>query len=85
MLFATVERKIYNKLSKLLSCCFDNGYIGKVINNKETAFNEEAKWYKALTLIELKKNDEAKTILKNIVKDEGFYKAKAIEKIKGLQ
>ncbi|PCJ25685.1 MAG: hypothetical protein COA97_07340 [Flavobacteriales bacterium] len=55
-----------------------------VIKNKETEFNEEAKWYKALILIDLKEIDKAKVLLKSISSKNGFYKTKAIERLKGL-
>ena len=59
--------------------------LDKVLTNKKTEFNQEAKWYKALTLIELKQTDNAKKLLKQIVSENGFYKTKAEEKLKGLK
>ena len=61
-----------------------DGKFGKVLSNKQTEFNEEAIWYKALTLIELKQIDKAKKLLKEIISSNEFYKAKAEEKLKGL-
>ncbi len=55
-----------------------------VLKNKETEFNEEAKWYKTLTLIELKQAEKAKVLLKEIIKMNRFYKIKAEEKLKEL-
>lgn len=60
------------------------GKFNKVLTNKNTEFNEEATWYKALSLIELKQTDKAKKILKEIIATNGFYKAKAEEKLKEL-
>ncbi len=50
-----------------------------VLKNEATQFNEEANWYKALTLIELKENVKAKKLLKSIIQNRGFYKTKAVE------
>ncbi len=61
------------------------GKLNSVLKNKETEFNEEANWYKALTLIALKKEDKAKTVLKGIIKTNGFYKVRAEEKLKTLK
>ncbi len=61
------------------------GRFDKVLANKKTEFNQEAKWYKALTLIELKQTDKAKKLLQQIVTENGFYKAKAEEKLKTLK
>ncbi|MDF1672266.1 MAG: tetratricopeptide repeat protein [Vicingaceae bacterium] len=58
--------------------------LDKVLSNKNTEFNQEAKWYKALTLIELKQTEKAKKLLQQIVAENGFYKAKAEEKLKDL-
>ena len=55
-----------------------------VLVNEATQFNEEANWYKALTLIELKETTKAKGLLKEIVETNGFYKTKAKEKLKEL-
>jgi hypothetical protein len=62
-----------------------NESFDAVLTNEETEFNQEARWYKALTLIKLKKNDKAKIILKGIIAENGFYKAKAEDKLKELQ
>lgn len=59
--------------------------LDKVLVNKKTEFNQEAKWYKALTLIELKQTDKAKNLLQQIVTENGFYKANAEERLKGLK
>lgn len=60
------------------------GKLNLVLKNEDTSFNEEAKWYKALTLIELKQIDQAKKILQEIDNTKGFYKSKAKEKLKEL-
>lgn len=57
------------------------GELDKVLVNPKTSFNEEAEWYKALTLIELKKSAEAKKLLQKIAAGSGFYKAKAKDKL----
>jgi len=58
--------------------------FNKVFKNKEAEFNEEASWYKALTLINMNDKTSAKKVLKKISEDDGFYKVKAEEKLKGL-
>lgn len=55
-----------------------------VLKNTQTEFNQEAKWYKALTLIELKENKKAKKVLEEIINANGFYRDKAEEKLKLL-
>ncbi|PJB16283.1 MAG: hypothetical protein CO118_00735 [Flavobacteriales bacterium CG_4_9_14_3_um_filter_32_8] len=60
------------------------GKFNQVLTNKNKEFHEEATWYKALSLLELKQTDKAKKILKEIIATNGFYKAKAEEKLKGL-
>ena len=59
--------------------------FNKVLNNKKTEFNQEAKWYKALTLIELKQIDNAKKQLQQIIAANGFYKTKAEAKLKEIE
>ncbi|MDG1475823.1 MAG: tetratricopeptide repeat protein [Vicingaceae bacterium] len=58
--------------------------FNRVLKNKETEFNEEAIWYKALTLISMNDKTSAKKILKTISEDDGFYNVKAEERLKGL-
>jgi TolA-binding protein len=55
-----------------------------VLKNKETEFNEETNWYKALGLINMKDITAAKNLLNEIIEKDGFYKVKAEEKLKGL-
>ena len=55
-----------------------------VLINTATEFNQEAKWYKALILIELKEISKAKKLLKEIIAEKNFYKSRAEEKLKGL-
>lgn len=61
-----------------------SGKLDRVLTNPKTQFNQEAEWYKALTLIELKKTDEAKKLLQKISNSSGFYKLKAKEQLKKL-
>jgi len=56
-----------------------------VLINAVTEFNEEANWYKALTLIKLKQIEKSKLLLNAIIKTNGFYKTKAEEKLKELK
>lgn len=55
-----------------------------VLNNPYQTFNQEAKWHKALTLIALKEKSKAKKLLNEIVYENGFYKQKAIDKLREL-
>ncbi|MBW6483614.1 MAG: hypothetical protein K0B10_11215 [Vicingaceae bacterium] len=55
-----------------------------VLKNPQTEFNQEAKWYKSLTLIELKEIKEAKKLLQEIVNEQGFYKQQAQDKLTKL-
>ena len=59
--------------------------LDEVIAHKETVFNEEAKWYKALNLVGLKMDSEAKIVLQEIIDDNQFYKKQAEEKLKELE
>ncbi len=59
--------------------------LDQVINNSVDLFFEEAEWYKALSLINASKKDEAKALLEKIEKTGGFYKKDAEKKLKGLK
>jgi hypothetical protein len=56
----------------------------EVIGSPNNVFREEAKWYKALALIGNDNVDAAKQLLTEIAGQDGFYKEKAAEKLKGL-
>lgn len=66
----------YKKALKLLD---------KAMSNEVTTLNQEAQWYKALTLIKLSDKKEAEKILKQIVSENGFYSDKAREKLKEIK
>jgi hypothetical protein len=51
--------------------------FSETMNDFDDSFFEEAKWHFALSKIKLEKIPEAKYILKQIISDNGFYKAKA--------
>lgn len=59
--------------------------LDQVINDKVDVFFEEAEWYKALSLADASRKDEAKTLLEKIEKSGGFYKKDAAKKLKGLK
>lgn len=82
-----VNSLFYGALSNYHLQHYDKAIKGlnKVLINPKTAFNQEAKWYKALTLIGLKQTDNAKKLLKEIVAENGFYKAKAEEQLNLLK
>lgn len=56
-------------------------YFDKAIHNSFDFFYEDAQWYKALTLEELGKYQEAKLLFKKIYKERGFYANQAFKKI----
>lgn len=53
-------------------------FFDKIINGDIFVFSEEALWYKAKALIKLKKTNEAKSILEEIIAHGGFYTQEAI-------
>ena len=59
-------------------------FFHQVIIDKNDVFKEEAKWYKALILIETDKI-EGKKLLQEIIDDNGFYKNKAIDQLKVIE
>jgi len=58
--------------------------LNRVLSNNNDVFNEEAKWYKALTFVETDRA-EAKRLLQEIIDDNGFYSSKAIDKLKTIE
>lgn len=59
--------------------------LNKAITNEVKTHTEEAKWYKALCLIELEDTGNAREILNEIVDEEGFYSEAAMRKLKQLE
>lgn len=59
-------------------------YFDKVLENENNVFDQEAEWYKALTLIKNSNPEKAVELLKKINSRKGFYSAKADEKLKEL-
>jgi tetratricopeptide (TPR) repeat protein len=49
----------------------------RVMQHNYNTFEEEAKWYKAQALVELKRKEEAKSILEEIIASDGFYTKQA--------
>lgn len=58
--------------------------LDAVLKNPQTEFNQETKWNKALTLIELKEISKAKVLLQEIIDEKGFYHQRAQDKLKTL-
>jgi len=58
--------------------------LDAVLKNPQTEFNQEAKWNKALALIELKETSKAKILLQQIIDEKGFYQQRAQDKLKTL-
>lgn len=58
--------------------------LDAVLKNPQIEFNQEAKWNKALALIELKETSKAKILLQQIIDEKGFYQQRAQDKLKTL-
>ena len=57
----------------------------EILNSSNNVFHEEAKWYKALALIERGDDEAAKVLLNEIAAKDGFYKEKAVAKLKSIE
>lgn len=57
-------------------------YFNQCIVSSNATFYEEAKYYKALSLLEDNKEEQGKTILRQVVAEEGFYAEKAKDMLK---
>ena len=55
-----------------------------VLKNSDDCFYPEAQWFLALVTLKTGDKENAKAQLENIVKEKGFYSAKAKEKLKSL-
>ncbi len=66
---------LYNKAIS----CFDG-----ILNDNSITFFQEALWYKALSLYNAGQKDEAEKLFSNIAESNGFYSAKATERLKIL-
>lgn len=73
-------------------CQYENGYYAdalnrfdKVILNENNVFDQEAEWYKALSLLEQDKSQEAVSLLAKISSENGFYAERAGNKLKDLK
>ncbi|HBX50334.1 MAG: hypothetical protein A2275_12310 [Bacteroidetes bacterium RIFOXYA12_FULL_35_11] len=60
-------------------------FFNQAIENPVNSFYQEARWYKALSMIQKNENEDAKNLLKEIIDEEGFYASKAEEKVKALR
>ncbi len=60
-------------------------YFNNAIESPINSFYQEARWYKALSLIKQSDKDNAKKLLNEIIDEDGFYKKNAEEIIKTLQ
>ena len=59
--------------------------LDKVLTDVNKTFYDEAKWYKVLTLIKQGRTQRAKEILNEIIAAKGFYKDKAVDKLKEVK
>lgn len=60
-------------------------FFSLVEKDGSQTFYQEAKWYKALTLINQNQISDAKSVLKQIIKENGFYKQQAKSKLKEIK
>ena len=72
-------------------CCVNLGqadkaieYLDQVLQNENSSFSEEAKWYKALAYAKKKDFVTAKKLLNEIISENGFYAQQAKEKLKEI-
>jgi hypothetical protein len=56
-----------------------------VVTHPHNTFSEDALWYQAQTLIKLNRINDGKLTLEKIIENNGFYAAKAKEKLKELK
>ncbi|MBS1636755.1 MAG: hypothetical protein JST26_12640 [Bacteroidetes bacterium] len=54
-------------------------FFNKVLENENNIFHQEAAFYKAQALLRSKQNEEAVSLLKQIVSEKGFYSNRAAE------
>lgn len=82
-----VNALFYAGISQYQLMLYGNAYtnFNKTLKNKNKVFDQEAKWYKALSLLALKRDVEAKKILQEIINDAGFYQGQAKEKLKEIE
>ena len=59
--------------------------FGKVINDKNNLYIDQAQWYLALCYVNTNETDKAKQLFKTIVKEGGIYKDNARKIIRGLK
>jgi tetratricopeptide (TPR) repeat protein len=55
-----------------------------VVKHYISAFDQEAEWYKAKTLLNMDKVDDAKEIMESIVEKNGFYSDLAKKQLKKI-
>jgi tetratricopeptide (TPR) repeat protein len=59
--------------------------FGKVIDNKDNLFVDQAQWYLALCYLQTNETEKAKKLFKMIGDDNGIYRKDAIKIFKGLK
>ena len=59
-------------------------YFQKNLDNVNNIFHQESEFYQALSLLNMKQNDEACVQLKRILSNNGFYAARAQETLNKL-
>jgi len=59
-------------------------HLNILLEDEYHVFDQEAAWYKANSLIRLNRKEEAKSVLKTIIAQDGFYSSQAIKLSKSL-
>ncbi len=59
--------------------------FGKVIDDKDNLYIDQAQWYLALCYLNTNENDKAKQLFKEIAKEDGIYKTPANKILRGLK
>lgn len=60
------------------------GFFDHCINNSFSTFEEEAQWYKAICLLQNRHTADGEKLLKEIVRQKGFYAERAAAKLKEI-
>jgi len=58
---------------------FDN-----IISDKDNLFIEQAKWYLGMCYLKTENTEKAENVLKEIIKEESYYKDVAVKVLKDL-
>ena len=71
-----IEEEKYQKATR----SFNN-----IISDNDNLFIEQAKWYLAMCYLKTEKTDKAQNVLKEIIKEDSYYKKQAFRVLKDLE